>query len=374
MINAENYLGLTFTDIYNKTITLTVEGIKITRTKGIWHKFSRTIPYSAVRDIHHQKASIMSAGFFSLITSVSGIYKNASLLSMQQANDVAEDESSFAYAKKSAKVISQLIEGIRSLQDYSPAYSRNPLAEYWGMVFKGLYSKQLKLTPEGIHIKKGSFSKTIDYSNVFDVYVEYPSKAAECGIFSIVEDTGLTAYKKLDQLNEEKTTSFAHDENSLLFFKTSNAEVEKLYHAVQIICSTFGNDGFASAYSNTDSFDIVDEIDGMDGHEFEYFCADLLRDNGFAEVRVTKGSGDQGVDVLATKDGIKYAIQCKNYASALGNTPVQEVNAGKTFYNCHVGVVMTNSTFTVGAKDLARVTGVLLWDRTVLQKMMSDVD
>jgi len=115
-------------------------------------------------------------------------------------------------------------------------------------------------------------------------------------------------------------------------------------------------------------------IDGMEGHEFEYFCANLLRKSGFLDVNVTKGSGDQGVDILAVKDGIKYSIQCKNYATALGNTPIQEVNAGKTYYNCHVGVVMTNSTFTPGAKALAQATGVLLWDRSTLQKMLEDVE
>lgn len=114
----------------------------------------------------------------------------------------------------------------------------------------------------------------------------------------------------------------------------------------------------------------VTMVDGMEGHEFEYFCADLLRKNGFLDVRVTRGSGDQGVDVLATKGGIKYAIQCKNYASPLSNTPVQEVSAGKIFYNCHVGVVLTNSTFTPGAISLANATGVLLWDRSVLADLM----
>jgi len=115
-------------------------------------------------------------------------------------------------------------------------------------------------------------------------------------------------------------------------------------------------------------------IDGMSGHDFEYYCANLLRKNGFSDVKVTKGSGDQGVDILAKKDGIKYAIQCKNYASHLGNTPVQEVNAGKIYYKCHVGVVMTNSTFTQGAKTLAEATGVLLWDGSVLTQMMENAN
>ena len=114
----------------------------------------------------------------------------------------------------------------------------------------------------------------------------------------------------------------------------------------------------------------ITAIDGMEGHEFERFCAKLLEKVGFTDVKVTPGSGDQGVDVLATKDGIKYAIQCKNYSRALSNTPVQEVAAGKIFYGCHVAVVMTNSTFTPGAVELAKATNVLLWDRTKLKELI----
>lgn len=370
MGNAQNYLGLTFTDIHLKTITLTADGIEISREKGIWRKFHRTIPYSAVLDIYNHKASIMSAGFFSLVTSVGGVTHTESLLSMKQANDVAEDEGTFAYRKKSAETICQIIEGIHALKDYSPSYNRDPLAEYWGMGFKDIYGKKLELAPDGIHLKKGKFNKTINYSGILDVYAEFPAKAAESGILSIVENTGLTAHKKLERLKVEKTVKFANDENSLFFAKSNSTVVEQIYYAIQIICRTPGRNAIESMDSAGDDFDAVSEVDGMDGHEFEYFCADLLRKDGFSEVSVTKGSGDQGVDILATKGGIRYAIQCKNYASALGNTPVQEVNAGKTFYNCHVGVVMTNSTFTAGAKTLAQATGVLLWDRAVLQKLM----
>ena len=114
----------------------------------------------------------------------------------------------------------------------------------------------------------------------------------------------------------------------------------------------------------------ISETDGMEGHEFENYCADLLRKNGFINVSVTPGSGDQGVDVIAEKEGVRYAVQCKCYSSALGNTPVQEVCAGKSMYNCHVGVVMTNNYFTAGAKQLAEKNGILLWDRDKLQQMI----
>lgn len=114
----------------------------------------------------------------------------------------------------------------------------------------------------------------------------------------------------------------------------------------------------------------IEEVDSMDGHAFEYWCADLLRKCGFSNVEVTPGSNDHGVDVTAEKDGIRYAIQCKCYTSDLGNTPVQEVTAGKAMYHCQVGVVMTNRYFTAGAKQLAEANGILLWDRDKLKKML----
>lgn len=149
---------------------------------------------------------------------------------------------------------------------------------------------------------------------------------------------------------------------------------KNVYLSEQLVNTTEYNvDGFEDEntieYEELNLHDIS-YVDGMDGHEFEYFCADLLRQNGFVDVSVTPGSGDQGVDILAEKGGVKYAVQCKNYAFPLSNTPVQEVNAGKTFYGCHVGVVMTNSTFTSGAINLAKATGVLLWGRDVVQEMM----
>lgn len=39
----------------------------------------------------------------------------------------------------------------------------------------------------------------------------------------------------------------------------------------------------------------------MDGHQFEYACASILRSKGFSIVKVTKASGDQGIDIIAHK-------------------------------------------------------------------------
>lgn len=111
-------------------------------------------------------------------------------------------------------------------------------------------------------------------------------------------------------------------------------------------------------------------VDSMNGIDFENWCAKLLLRAGFDRAETTPPSGDQGVDIVALKDGVWYAIQCKRYASDLGNTPVQEVYAGKEMYGCQVGVVMTNAHFTDGAIELAEKTKILLWDRDKIIDMI----
>lgn len=113
-------------------------------------------------------------------------------------------------------------------------------------------------------------------------------------------------------------------------------------------------------------------LDEMEGHEFEYFCADVLRKNGFIEVEVTKGSGDYGIDILAEKDGITYAIQCKCYSDPVGVKAIQEAYAGRDYYDRMVGAVLTNQYFTTPAVEAAKKLKILLWDRGYLESMMEE--
>ena len=111
-------------------------------------------------------------------------------------------------------------------------------------------------------------------------------------------------------------------------------------------------------------------FDSMEGHEFEFFCASLLRKNGYEQINVTRGSGDQGIDIICYRDGIKYGIQCKCYSADIGNKAVQEVFAGKAFYECHIGIVLTNQYFTKSAIELAKKNGIILWDRKKLMELI----
>ena len=116
----------------------------------------------------------------------------------------------------------------------------------------------------------------------------------------------------------------------------------------------------------------ANELDEIEGHDFEYYCADLLKKRGFIDVIVTKGSGDYGVDVLAEKDGVTYAIQCKAYTTPVGVKAVQEAFAGKEYYDRMVGAVLTNQYFTKPAVEAAKKLKILLWDRGYLDSMIEE--
>lgn len=111
-------------------------------------------------------------------------------------------------------------------------------------------------------------------------------------------------------------------------------------------------------------------IDNMEGHDFEFYCADILRKNGFENVEVTRGSGDHGIDILAEKNDITYAIQCKCYSADINNAAVQQAYTGKGFYKKDIAVVLTNRYFTAQAKEEAAALGVKLWDRDKLNSMI----
>lgn len=95
------------------------------------------------------------------------------------------------------------------------------------------------------------------------------------------------------------------------------------------------------------------------GIELEEEVSIRLKKIGY-KTKTTKISGDQGVDVIAIKNNITLAIQCKLYSKPVGNKAVQEIIAGKDFYNADYGIVISNAEFTKSAKELANKCNIKL--------------
>ena len=109
----------------------------------------------------------------------------------------------------------------------------------------------------------------------------------------------------------------------------------------------------------------------MNGHEFEKVLKRLYQKIGY-RVRLTKGSGDQGADLILYDGETVTIIQAKNHKDKLSNTAVQEIVGAIAFYKANVGMVVTTSDFHKGARSLAEANNVRLVNGIKLEKMLQD--
>jgi hypothetical protein len=97
----------------------------------------------------------------------------------------------------------------------------------------------------------------------------------------------------------------------------------------------------------------------LDPISFERECANELSRSGWT-TRTTSGSGDQGIDVIATTPRVKLVVQCKRYANSVGNSAVQEIIAGREFEKADFAAVISTGIFTKSAQALASSANVFL--------------
>lgn len=116
----------------------------------------------------------------------------------------------------------------------------------------------------------------------------------------------------------------------------------------------------------------LQQIDSMDGIEFEEYMAYLLEKCGHQRPKITQKYGDQGIDIIAIQDGVKIGFQCKRWKNKVGNKAVQEVHAGIGYYSLDKAIVVTNSCYTNSARELAKKLDVELWERNDLIKLIEN--
>ena len=109
----------------------------------------------------------------------------------------------------------------------------------------------------------------------------------------------------------------------------------------------------------------------LSGENWECFLTDLFKAHGYS-VELTKVSGDQGVDLIVQYSRFRLAVQAKGYSGSVGNAAVQEAVAGRIFYNCTHCAVITNSTFTKSARELASRTSCVLISESEIDDLITD--
>lgn len=104
------------------------------------------------------------------------------------------------------------------------------------------------------------------------------------------------------------------------------------------------------------------------GMLFERRLARMFKHLGYGVHRIG-GSNDHGADLILTKRRKRIAVQAKCYAKPVGNAAIQEVYAAKAYYKCDGAWVVTNSSYTEGARQQAEPCAVRLIDGDELAAM-----
>jgi hypothetical protein len=114
-------------------------------------------------------------------------------------------------------------------------------------------------------------------------------------------------------------------------------------------------------------------IDTMSGVEFEHYLEKLLSLQGYS-VKMTPSSGDLGVDLVASRNGEKIAIQAKCHKNKVSRHAVSDAVAAMSHYACNKAMVITNNYFQPGAKMLAASSGCILIDRDALADWIGELE
>lgn len=142
--------------------------------------------------------------------------------------------------------------------------------------------------------------------------------------------------------------------------------IQKIFHLIKWLCLSREKKRRAHYLRKT-------KIDELSGEAFEDYIALLLEVLGFHHIEKTQRSNDYGVDLLAMKDDQSYAVQCKRYLHPVGIKAVQEVIAGMQYYQCDQAIVITSSSFTHQAINLAESIQIILYDRSWIEKKLSQL-
>jgi hypothetical protein len=111
----------------------------------------------------------------------------------------------------------------------------------------------------------------------------------------------------------------------------------------------------------------------LDGYEFERATAEVLRKHQFAAM-VTRGSGDGGVDIEVTRNGLKGVVQCKAHINCVGPSVVRDLYGVIHHCGASFGIIVSRGGFTKGAADFARDKPILFLDTDDLIAMQEGKD
>lgn len=120
-------------------------------------------------------------------------------------------------------------------------------------------------------------------------------------------------------------------------------------------------------------FDNPVALNDMSWLEFEQMVGEVFRLKGF-HVQETGGAADGGVDLVLTRNGGTYLVQCKQWKDyKVGVKVVRELKGVMAAQRAAGGLVVTSGQFTQEAVDFAAAAGIQLLDGPKLFSLSQQV-
>ena len=107
----------------------------------------------------------------------------------------------------------------------------------------------------------------------------------------------------------------------------------------------------------------ADALDGMTWQEFELLVGEAFKLQGFRVAETGGGGADGGVDLVLTKGGEKFLVQCKQWkAYKVGVDVARELYGVMAARGATGGFVVTSGAFSADAQEFAQGRNVRLID------------
>ena len=111
----------------------------------------------------------------------------------------------------------------------------------------------------------------------------------------------------------------------------------------------------------------------LDGYAFEWATAEVLCKHQFNAI-VTRGSGDGGIDIEVTRNGLKGVVQCKAHAKSVGPHVVRDLSGVMHHVGADFGIIVSRDGFSQAALDFGRNKPIFFLDTSKLIAMQEGHD
>jgi len=117
----------------------------------------------------------------------------------------------------------------------------------------------------------------------------------------------------------------------------------------------------------------TDYLNSLSPQDFEDVVARMFAQLGY-KVEQTPYSNDMGRDIILTRDGLKYFVECKRFGptKAVGRPTVQKLAGAMSSEGVNAGFLVTTGMFTRTAIEAAEKTQITLIGLDRLADMMKD--